>query len=63
MFNTAMHYELTKFDNQYGVKVFKWDFDSVEDLEEFFIQKLIGSPGMAGKATKAIGKVLLMWEK
>lgn len=55
--------KLGHITNRRGVKVTQLCFASVEDLEVFFIEELIGSDLMAGSASKAIGKTLLIWEK
>lgn len=57
-----MEYQLNKVVNENGKEIFRFEFENVQDLESFFIS-LIGKPSMSGRATKAIGNVLLMWEK
>jgi hypothetical protein len=46
-----------------GRAVTRLRFDTFEDLEEFFLDKLIGSDLMIGQASKVIGKTLLIWER
>ncbi len=43
-----------------GVKVERYEFDNTTQLEEFFLNHVIGERGIA---TKVIGNVLLLWNK
>ena len=60
---TLPAYKAKSFRNSRGVAVLRMEFESPADLELFFTEELIGSDMMKGSASKAIGSVLLIWDK
>ena len=50
----------TIHENQHGEKYWRADFDSVEELEKFFVDRILY---IKGYSSKAIGTVLLVFEK
>ena len=47
-------------ENYYGEKYWRKEFDTVEDLESFFVAQILY---VKGYSSKAIGTVLLVFEK
>lgn len=47
-------------ENHHGEKYWRAEFDSVEDLEYFFVEQILY---IKGYSSKAIGTVLLVFEK
>ena len=47
-------------ENQHGEKYWRADFYTVEDLEYFFVEEILYTKGYS---SKAIGTVLLVFEK
>ena len=43
-----------------GVKINRLEFESFNDLEQYFLEYLVGRPGIA---SKVIGTVLLWWRR
>lgn len=43
-----------------GAKINRFEFESFNALEQYFLEYLVGKPGIA---SKAIGTVLLWWER
>jgi len=43
-----------------GVQVNRFEFESFDALEQYFLEYLVGKPGIA---SKVIGTVLLWWER
>jgi hypothetical protein len=58
-----MDYRIDKVKNAVGQEVYRFEFENVQDLEQFFIDNMIGNAKMSGRASKAIGTVLLVWDK
>ena len=60
---SAENYLYAHFDrckNIHGEKYWRTEFDSVEDLESFFVEQILY---IKGYSSKAIGTVLLVFEK
>ena len=57
------NYRAHHFKNAHGARITRIRFPTFEELEEFFIEELIGSEEMAGCASKVIGKTLLIWDR
>jgi hypothetical protein len=56
-------YKARSFTNKLGKHVVRMEFENVIELERFFIDELLGSPMMEGSASKAIGRILLIWDR
>jgi hypothetical protein len=56
-------YTATSFRNARGKQVVRMQFESTKDLETFFTHELIGADFMKLSSSKAIGSVLLIWDR
>jgi hypothetical protein len=60
---SLISYTAKSFRNGRGKRVVRMQFESIKDLETFFIHELIGSDFMKLSSSKAIGSVLLIWDR
>ena len=56
-------YIASSFTNGHGKNIVRLQFNSTEDLEEFFIHEMIGLEKMKKSSSKAIGRTLLIWDR
>ena len=50
-------------ENKAGLPVLVLTFETLSELERFFLDELIGNPIMRDCASKAIGLKLMIWDK
>lgn len=60
---TAPAYTAKTVKNKNGASVTMMRFRDFEALEAFFMDELIGSDFMKGRASKVIGTTLLIWDR
>ena len=58
-----MGYTVELETSKHGKEIHVLRFDTSDELERFFIEELIGSETMKGRASKAIGATLLIWDR
>jgi hypothetical protein len=56
-------YDVSIITARSGKKVVRLEFDTIPQLETFFLDELIGTELLDQSETKTIGTVLLIWDK